>query len=648
MAIFPERSALGSETAPKTHRSKKPKARAPRGIRDKVVFPGRALPTYTGPYSIGTMEIEVPVQHPRQFSHITRKGRHLLQLETVLMTIYYPAALETHHLTSKNDKYSRQLWLGRPRLNIAGGYARFAGMPEWVGLPIFALSMFTKLPAYRNAPLADHWAPTVSIEESDITIKDKRGDKPEGAPDKPVFPLIMFSHGLGGTRTMYSSVCGEFASYGFVVCAVEHRDGSGPRTYINHPREGQDSVKGEVEKEHVDHSEEERRRGYDIVDYIFPKDNPGDTGPNNEKGVDHELRNAQLDLRSAEIAEAFKVLEVLVSGNGQLIADRNLRQKGYKASSSHGLERVEWARWKDRVHLRNVTACGHSFGAATVTNMLRQPENWPWFTQGIIYDIWGAGARPIDARKPDNRVQVPLLALNSEAFTYWPDNFDVVSKVIEETQAEPSPAPSWLVTVRGTVHVSQSDFSLLYPHICSIFLKMVAHPRRALDLNINASLEFLSHILPPDLAMINRAYKNESILESDLRPLEKIPSNLLHRPKDKFMAARLQIPNEWLYRISPKLFRRFLRRADKKAGRKPDEFHEVWLHVKPSADSIERYLESQGRDNDDEIRRRLAGTLPSCGEDSNQAHDPDLKNTIEDDTADSGTMLTSHDDRHQT
>lgn len=28
------------------------------------------------------------------------------------------------------------------------------------------------------------------------------------------------------------------------------------------------------------------------------------------------------------------------------------------------------------------------------------------------------------------------------------------------------------MTLRGTVHVSQSDFSLLYPHVCSLALKV--------------------------------------------------------------------------------------------------------------------------------------------------------------------------------
>lgn len=525
------------------------------------------------------------------------------------MTVYYPASMEAHHLSKRNHELSRQLWFGRPRYGMAEGYAHFAGVPTWLALPIFTPALFTKLPAYRNADIASHWAPAGNSRSEGKKVKMQTGVKPEGATEMPCFPLIIFSHGLGGTRTMYSSLCGEFASYGFVVCAVEHRDGSGIRSYINHSRNGLGSMAEREEDGHVDHWQKEREQGFDVQDYLFPLNNPMDTAPNNDKGVDSELRQAQVQLRLAEIEEAYDVICQIANGDGKRIEDANLRRKGFKGSSSKGLDNVNWNAWKGRVRLDHVTAAGHSFGAATTVEMLRMGKRFHYLSQGIIYDIWGAGTKPLEKEDPGNLIRTPILAINSEAFTYWPKNYELVNAVIGEAQNSPEPAPSWLMTVRGTIHVSQSDFPLIWPHICSIVLKNIANPKRALDININASLEFLGSVMPADMAQVNRGYKNEGLLESDLSPLEKIPSSQLHRPKDEWVAARLRINHEWMYRISPSLFRSLTRRKARKEGREGETGAEIWLHAKPGPEAIADHLR-RNLDRSDEKRDQFEDTLP--------------------------------------
>ena len=182
------------------------------------------------------MDIEVPVRSPRLFSHIKRDGRLVFQLETVLMSVYYPSKIGSG--AGKDPagyrRWIRERWVPRPSGSIARGYAKSADLPQWPTMLFFlATTGFTKVPAFRNAGLATHWPPEQNARQGGWNVKNFEGERPPGEPESPVFPLLIFTHGLGGSRRTYSSVCGEFASYGFVVCALEHRDGSGPRTFVN-------------------------------------------------------------------------------------------------------------------------------------------------------------------------------------------------------------------------------------------------------------------------------------------------------------------------------------------------------------------------------------------------------------------------------
>ena len=67
---------------------------------------------------------------------------------------------------------------------------------------------------------------------------------------------------------------------------------------------------------------------------------------------------------------------------------------------------------------------------------------------------------------------------------YWQKNFDAVMSLMNE--AKEQGAPAFLCTVRGSIHISQSDFSVLFNHVCSFFLKATVHPQRAIDLNIRS------------------------------------------------------------------------------------------------------------------------------------------------------------------
>ena len=285
----------------------------------------------------------------------------------------------------------------------------------------------------------------------------------------------------------------------------------------------------------------------------------------------------------AEIEEAYEVIREINNGNGVDIETKNLRRKNYRASSSHGLEGVDWMQWKGRVKMDHAVAAGHSFGAATVTDMLRHDKRFDWVSQGIIYDIWGAGTRPVDS--DEHKITAPILAINSEAFTYWSKNYELVESLVEEA----GDYPSWLLTVRGTIHVNQSDFSILYPNVCSLALKMTANPRRALDINVNASLEFLRMVMPGIPERLCETFPTEGFLRGEEKPLETIPSAEQHRPRDEqWTGGRLSIPHEFMWRVMPGAARK-AKRAKAKAEGQDGVSAEVWVHKRPDEETIEKY-----------------------------------------------------------
>ncbi|KAF3017892.1 hypothetical protein E8E14_013078 [Neopestalotiopsis sp. 37M] len=433
---------------------------------------------------------------------------------------------------------------------------------------IAATTMFTKIPAFRNAKLAG------CRPGEQCCPKGCHDQQTSGADvcDKPEFPVIIFSHGLGGSRTCYSSVCGELASNGFIVVAVEHRDGSGARSYVNIPPSG-NLADGRI----LDNTKS--KRSY-VVDYIWPKDNAQDTSPHNQRGVDHQLRDAQIEMRMAEMAEAYYALELINSGQGELILKNNLRKKGNVGSSSKGLENIDWADWTGRLHMNNVTVMGHSFGGATSVQIAREEEKFPWVGQSIILDAWGPAIPQVEGDR--SHVRKPLLAIGSEAFMHWPENFDAVLNVCKDTQE--GGVPCWMTTVKGSTHLSQTDFAVLYPRWMSWFAKNVINPRRAILLTVNSSLEFLRHVLP-EKHTFGTSWADEGILETkSLSPTDSLPST--HKPDEKWIAARLRIPNEFRLRLMSWFRRTPKDKVPKDASGKPLAGiitrrlgDEVWVHV---------------------------------------------------------------------
>ncbi|KAF3131605.1 hypothetical protein TWF703_007616 [Orbilia oligospora] len=592
------------DTLPK---SRPPKSRPPRSTRDILLH---SLPQYSGPYGVGIMELELPVSSPRSFGPVKRNGRHALTLETVLFNIYYPAALGTGRgkdPSGEHHTWSRATWLPRPRSLTAKGYAKFSNLPAPAMLAFFgATAWFTKIPAYRNAELAAHWPPPHSARKGGEKVKNTAGAAPEDLPEgaKPKFPLIIFSHGLGGSRSVYSSVCGEFASYGFVVIAPEHRDGSGARSVVNYGPETSflwEEVLPTIRKQtpasptnpnfwSADGERAKRlgrkpaRAATEAIHNSLNSDPVEESSPR-RKYIHHtDLRTAQINMRKAELAEIYKAIQVLNSGDGEILSQMNLLKKGAAGASSRGLDGINWEKWQDRIHIDNVTVAGHSFGAASTIEVLRNPEQIfgqvPGSLQGIIYDPWGAAIQQPESQAA--KIRTPLLGINSEAFMHWADNFEMVMRVFEE--ATKNNENCWMMTVKGTVHISQSDFTVVYPRLCALLLKASADAERAIDININASLEFLKRVMPANIAKWNRV-DEEGLLDVRIMSWED-EDRFERRPTESGIAKTLKAQKGLRSRIQPQLPTILRRRWNRRQKGGMEE--EIWMHLKPGeAHSLE-------------------------------------------------------------
>ena len=84
------------------------------------------------------------------------------------------------------------------------------------------------MPAFDGAPLFHNAKATVTCtappnSEATATDQVEINQEEQSSPKEIQFPVIVFSHGLGTMRTVYSAICIDIASHGYVVAAVEHR-----------------------------------------------------------------------------------------------------------------------------------------------------------------------------------------------------------------------------------------------------------------------------------------------------------------------------------------------------------------------------------------------------------------------------------------
>ncbi|KAM6207880.1 platelet-activating factor acetylhydrolase isoform 1-T1 [Sarcoramphus papa] len=258
------------------------------------------------------------------------------------------------------------------------------------------------------------------------------------------YPLLVFSHGLGAFRTIYSAICVEMASQGFIVAAVEHRDESASATYY-------------CKKKSVSEPQEESTSNMEKEWIYYRKLKTGEE--------ERCLRHKQVQQRAQECIKALDLILKINSGEEVM----NVLNSDF-----------DWNSLKDSVDTSRIAVMGHSFGGATVIESLSKEIR---FRCGIALDAW---MLPVGDDIYQSSVQQPLLFINSEKFQ-WADN------ILKMKKLSSNDTNKKMITIKGSVHQSFPDFTFVSGEIIGRFFKLKGEidPNEAIDISNHASLAFL-------------------------------------------------------------------------------------------------------------------------------------------------------------
>ncbi|KAK4705490.1 platelet-activating factor acetylhydrolase, partial [Phenoliferia sp. Uapishka_3] len=243
-----------------------------------------------------------------------------------------------------------------------------------------------------------------------------------------------------------NAVCGELASRGYIVAAVEHRDGTGPSSSIRTP-DGDFKVLPFLNWKDIHWPDLQEQ----------PKD-------------DTILRHSQLDLRLAEMEITLKVMEMINSG--QDIENMSILSPHW-----------DWISWVGSTDANKAKVMGHSLGGTAAIKAAADPRFS--FTHCIALDPAVQRIEPWTST-----IDIPLLTINSEEFAVGMDGGDFTRLLgVFETAPQEN---SYIFNLPGGSHPSFSDIHLILPGFINKRMGLRGTPECVLELVVKTSVAFLN------------------------------------------------------------------------------------------------------------------------------------------------------------
>jgi hypothetical protein len=154
---------------------------------------------WTGAFVISTLLFHLPLFPPLSKDATHRHIGCITEcIDGMDCRIFYPALEAPSHDKLPNVPFSHH------GLHLAIGLGRFVSMPSF----LFANTQNGFLSAKANAPVQPPPPPT--------TTKMKKVNRQGGSGGSGGWPVVIFSHGLGGALELYSSLLEQMASEGMI------------------------------------------------------------------------------------------------------------------------------------------------------------------------------------------------------------------------------------------------------------------------------------------------------------------------------------------------------------------------------------------------------------------------------------------------